>query len=1352
MADPVVDPQKFLLAVALVDWHAAARGDPRREEMAKISNKRPVAQLRWLLDPNIGYPTQPFEVYRRKALGVEIEKELPMDGPSIVFPTTFGWSCFATPRPMTFVRALVNVGVPQSNVVAFAGAPFASAIVDTVPVTSGSRTVTFTGPRISSLVVFNGVDLVAWWGTEPGTAVGAGWDRIEEVGLPVDLDAWAGVLDLDRKQGQEGYQTRPVDAALDRFARGGAPIGWPSAMTPSIAAPDWRQANPDMFLKAFGEDMLPQLREIVTTLPPMQHNSFTQNAQLAIDNGDPASATFSVLGAMSFAAATDPVASLLMGFGTAFEDDLVSSRKGEVPDSTLRSGYDYMVTATYRDGRDGRSDPVVYAAIALAPGSATRPNPPANLRIVGQGFRPPAQVDGPWRPINNLNWDRLPANVPLRSASFAHARAADGASPARALIGRRRMDSALQPIGASNAETDDSPPLLAASDDTFGLPGNPLTVALRYGVSHQDIFGLWSSWTAATINTAEPPVQKVPILSARLIAQAATGPCPATLTIDFSWDWQARRPAYIRFAGRLFGQANAGQAPPTTTVAAGLQKSLAGGNGTLFNVSFDADGAATPDAGGIITYLSDDGRDIVSGPTGSMGVRRYRLTITGFALDFASVGRIALQLWAMGVERRAPGRAGAWGTPATIASAADPRPPVINVQHENVLLASLADASGEHRVHLTWQAAPGATGYFIYTAEESKLRADYGLTEARLKQTLSQRLVELRNAFAANPARRFFTRLNGTAHALTSYEATLPRGSKDIHLFLVIGASTGNIESVWPDASDPLLRKRPIAYAAPRRVVPGALTLEVNRQSDTATGPDTYRADIRIETAPGARVDRIDLHRTANQAAALSVDDMGPPVLTLRLGQAGWTITPGPTDPTLMPQPLGTLQGPDRPAGRWHPLYYCAVAWSTDQLDRGVLGGRSVPSAVRSVIVPPAAPPVLQPIARQTPLGSASVTFVTSTPERAEKTPLGEHRLRVEVLGRTGTQPFAPLFTWPAQAERGKPPAERRLAAVPTDFAATGHGLRRIASTSGTQLQLRVERATAKTELKLRIQLDDPLGRSTERILDVPPDPSILAPKFGPIKIGVRASGRHVVTAPTNLPMRTTAEAGYELEYSFQPWMVVGSRLVPVVGADISGTIGYPAILPVELVPNKNPPGNSGLTIRRAPTAAGTTDLLFTVPGSGWLSAKLRAADGGNDAFNVKVGRDPTILGPVFGAMRMRSIGRHVYEVTVPVNLPMQVDETAGYQVKASFRPGFADGPMFVAAGKGRSSTAAYSAVPVLQLGETPLIGTSRLAIRRVEQAGGKVAIACYVSGNGKLRIDLADANGGLATLNVDLS
>jgi hypothetical protein len=453
-----------------------------------------------------------------------------------------------------------------------------------------------------------------------------------------------------------------------------------------------------------------------------------------------------------------------------------------------------------------------------------------------------------------------------------------------------------------------------------------------------------------------------------------------------------------------------------------------------------------------------------------------------------------------------------------------------------------------------------------------------------------------------------------------------------------------------------------------------------------------------------------------------------------------------------MPQPLGTLQGPDRPAGRWHPLYYCAVAWSTDQLDRGVLGGRSVPSAVRSVIVPPAAPPVLQPIARQTPLGSASVTFVTSTPERAEKTPLGEHRLRVEVLGRTGTQPFAPLFTWPAQAERGKPPAERRLAAVPTDFAATGHGLRRIASTSGTQLQLRVERATAKTELKLRIQLDDPLGRSTERILDVPPDPSILAPKFGPIKIGVRASGRHVVTAPTNLPMRTTAEAGYELEYSFQPWMVVGSRLVPVVGADISGTIGYPAILPVELVPNKNPPGNSGLTIRRAPTAAGTTDLLFTVPGSGWLSAKLRAADGGNDAFNVKVGRDPTILGPVFGAMRMRSIGRHVYEVTVPVNLPMQVDETAGYQVKASFRPGFADGPMFVAAGKGRSSTAAYSAVPVLQLGETPLIGTSRLAIRRVEQAGGKVAIACYVSGNGKLRIDLADANGGLATLNVDLS
>ena len=235
--------------------------------------------------------------------------------------------------------------------------------------------------------------------------------------------------------------------------------------------------------------------------------------------------------------------------------------------------------------------------------------------------------------------------------------------------------------------------------------------------------------------------------------------------------------------------------------------------------------------------------------------------------------------------------------------------------------------------------------------------------------------------------------------------------------------------------------------------------------------------------------------------------------------------------------------------------------------------------------------------------------------------------------------------------------------------------------------------------------------------------------------------------------MRTAVEAGYELEYSFQPWIVLGSRLVPIVGADISGTIAYPAILPVKLVPNNtNPRGNSGLTIRRVPTAAGATDLLFTVPGSGWLSAKLRAADGGDDAFNVKVGRDPTILGPQFGAVRMRSIGPHLYEVTVPVNLPMQVDESAGYQVKAYFRPGFADGRMFVPAGKASSSTAAYSAVPVLRPGEPPLAGTTRLAVRRVEQGGGKIALACYVSGNGKLSIDLADANGDVATMKVDLN
>ena len=483
MADLIVDPERFLLAASLVDWSAVARGDKAREAAAKRADKGRMAQLRWLLDPSLGYPTQPFEVYRRPSVAAVIEQQLPVGDSALTITSFFGWTCYATPRPMVFIRATIIVGGSDTNVIAFSGAPFASAVVGVLHVASGYQTVSFSGPRIGCIVLFEGIELTSWRGIEPTSVAKGRWELIEEVGLPVDQDEWTGVLDLDGDQGLASAPQPPIAAALDRFARGAAPIGWPGAMTPAVASPPWQQADAKAFLQAFGEDMLPALKQMLQTLPPDQQFGFVANATLEVPGGDPAQASFSQFATMMFGAATDPVASLLMGFGTAYPDAELARTDERVPDQTVRSTCDYKVTATFRDGIDGHSDTVVYAAIALAPAMATTPIAPANLRVVEQGLRVPALADQAWRPVMKLTWDRLPPNLPLRSAAYAYARAAMAEPTATALIAPRKYDEALHPIGASNSSDDTAaPPLLAASDDAYLLPGQPAIVPLHYGV------------------------------------------------------------------------------------------------------------------------------------------------------------------------------------------------------------------------------------------------------------------------------------------------------------------------------------------------------------------------------------------------------------------------------------------------------------------------------------------------------------------------------------------------------------------------------------------------------------------------------------------------------------------------------------------------------------------------------------------------------------------------------------------------------------------------------------------------------------------------------------------------------
>jgi hypothetical protein len=528
----------------------------------------------------------------------------------------------------------------------------------------------------------------------------------------------------------------------------------------------------------------------------------------------------------------------------------------------------------------------------------------------------------------------------------------------------RPYDVALQPIGATASPQQAKQGRLQALDDRYAIATAPNPNAVLYGVAHQDLFGLWSAWSTAPLGIGEPPVRPVSILSARIDVVPAAGPCPASLVIEFAWDWATRTPERIEFVGRLYAQAKLGDPPANLAVPAGLQTTLPGGAGFVLRIDYDGAATAVPNPGTPalnvqVAYLTQDGKSFTPGPVATPGPRRYRITITNanpaspaLLLDFDTAPRIGLALWARAVEHRAPNRTGDWSTRPTVASTADPRPPVLDVQHEDVLLASMPDAAGAHHARLTWPPAPGATGYFVYTTTEEKLRADRDMPTAPRSLTLSQRLALLRSAFAADPGRRSFTRVNAEPVKGTSLEVVIPRGSKEIHLYVIIGVSAGQVESAWPSPGDPLLAKRPIAYAAPQVVVPSPPDLEVARVLDTGVTPPAYRAQLRVRAKPGAPVARVDLHRVRVPEAALALDTMGPPVAQLTGSTAQYEVKPTVSGEPGVAQALGTIIGRDAVEGSWKRVFYRAVAWSGDDPARGLYGGRSPASAVREVVVP----------------------------------------------------------------------------------------------------------------------------------------------------------------------------------------------------------------------------------------------------------------------------------------------------------------------------------------------------------------------------------------------------------------
>ena len=1118
----LVDPALFHAEGAVVNWDAAAKrvglpGSPGHTYGSVI-------ELRWMLKATMGMPTEPFGIWVRphakepaKALQIT-QRQLEFAG----LVTMITWADGA------MAQVLVNVQAPAGgSIYAFSGGPLQSNICSFTALATGNSTVELTAPAIDGLLVSPGVSVTQVIGILPATLSNAGWTLIELAGLPVQQAQWSGIGKQGEPQGITGSLTDAQTAAVSRLRRGAPPVGWGPLLAVGYPAPPWLAPGFPALVQEVNSSLLDQLRDIVRDFPPDQQAA--QVVEVTVPpptnssgqpmNASPSASELAPQPMTLMAAAIDPFLSLVLGFGTAYPAQGDTSILGPV-------AQDFMITAHWEQGLDGASAPLDYAAVIPRPGPAVPPGPPANLACVALGALRPLASDGDWRDSVRLSWDRPPDMQLTRPVSFAAARTGiSPPAPAQPLMDPR-PSGGYRPIGINQVTDPPDPEFsrLNIVDRELDIPASPGSLAVKYGAAVQDIYGQWTPWATIDQALAQPDLEPVQIVRAELapVVPASGSLCPATLELDFLWDWRIRSPMQVTFTGLMYPAAAHGSPPPSLVIPGGLDRSLTGGGPPLV-VTFAADVPSAP--GATIAPLTTDG-DEASGFGAAQGsdARRYRLEVTGLALDFAGTGFIGMAIWAQGQERIAPQRLTAWSGKPMVVSTGDPRPPVVTPAH--VRLGSLPDATGSSHVQISWGTQPSAVGYYVYEATEASLLDAYGLPEPSQSATLDQRLAVLMAAFRANPLRRPFTRVNSTAQQDTGLDIALPRGSTGIHLYVVLGVSAGQVESAWPSGQTPDASL--IAVAAPYVSSPAAPMIEVGRLLDTTTIPPTYKTNILVTTRPGPRPARIDLHRVRVDDAARELDTMGPAVAQVTASGAGWTVTQTP-DQVYGPY-IATVQGTDAPPGSWRRVWYRATAWTAQDDTRGALAGRSAASNAAWVVLPPPDGPVLSPLLMGGGPGAADVVVQWTCPSPVARTPLGPHRIAARARIAGAPAQLAPLLM-----------VDSTLDALDSAEPATGSGVWIVGTSSGLSTYRAIIRRAAVTDaVDFAVRVTDPVGRTGAQLLTVPSGPADPAPDLENVAFGTAPGPppRRVLTFTSTSPIVAPLDGPYVLR-------VAGSRSLP---------------------------------------------------------------------------------------------------------------------------------------------------------------------------------------------------------------
>lgn len=1125
-------------------------------DLKDFGNRSVALFLRWQLHPNMGLPSGPFRVWRRPAMPLG-ENEAVTFFRAAVPP--LGTVHLLT-RPCVAIEVRVTSGGAPANVTFTAlasGVSFDSVVeFDSVAAPAGgSRTTKLYGPHISAVLVTGGEGhSISITGVTQDKAAALGdWELVETVGLPVDPATFSDLPGQSHgaDQGLVGAEVPAVEAAIQRFTRGVNQFGWYTDFPTGKQAPTWEVPDPKDMVADADAALLQAVHEALKLAPEKQAEFLTKHLIHPPENpngermpAEDGAAEVSPIKLLQMAASTDPMQAVILGFGTGYpyEDipTVTFSDRSFFGDPN-RSDWDYRITAHWTDGLNGQSAPEDYAVVIPRPPKVVRPPLPSNLEHHFLAHQRPAAPDGNWVASSRLSWDRLPlANIaPVSSFAFGRSETTN-AGPATPMMEPRPSAKGHMPIGNNENDQDPEYPKQSATDQGLVIQNSPGSIGATYGIANQNLFGIWSKWATASFSTTQPEPDPVNIISATLrpLDTGSGTICPADLVVEFVVDWRIRSVSRIDFRGRLYNAPNRHEEPPLPPPG-GLQKTVGGAAQNVF-VSFAGDTPSLNDPSvplvaheDSVRCLNGQGDAVVAPGFATQGhARRYRVTIPGFSLNYAATRHIGLALEARLREVIAPGRVGSFSDPETLTYASDPRARPTQVI-DIVRLASLPDAKGESHAVLSWNSVPSAVGYILYQTTETRMLESRGLAAAAPGTSLSERLTRLKTEFRNNPDRRDFTRQNRSLLEVTELDVAIPRGSQDIQLYLVIPQSAGGIEGPWP--SGPTADDALIPFVAPRVDVPAPPTIEALPIEEA--GQRKARLEVCTRDQKGARPARIDIYRSRVSDAARQLDSMGPPLASLSGSSGIWQVLTKDQPPTGSPVDFNvSVRGDDAPTGSWKPYWYRAIAWSDDQPQQGVLGGRGRASPAVAVLVPPSGPPPLTPISLSWPGGTVEDILASfSAPVPVMPTPSGPHQLAAEVSLEGEVSPAHFTTVAPGAAEDERNPGRKLPGAMPLELisevpATSQTGLWRVDDGQERNYRLLIKRPNSMPKGTITLRLTDPLGRVSEETVSFAEGSILPLPILSEVSEFTVAGRGQFLSVTTDAPVTGPLEYGLRVE------------------------------------------------------------------------------------------------------------------------------------------------------------------------------------------------------------------------------